>query len=300
MHILITGATGGIGRYLVSYLMSNTNHSVLTVNRSVEKARSVLGEENERLAHSTIDFRDEILKFEPSVIIHLASYVTNKDDLESGIQLVESNILFGLRLLELTREINTLELFLNFGTFAEFKSGKEKIDNAYLYSASKTAFRVFTDFYSSILNYTILNLIPFTVYGTNDESKKLFDFILDGFIGRDMVKFSPGEQKLDFIHVHDICRIIEKLMETPQVKKLSTKTIDLGTGVTHTPQQVAEIMGRKLNMQSKHVWGALEYRKRDVMYACADISILNNFNCTPVINLEKGVDDYLTERGYIQ
>lgn len=296
MNILITGATGAVGRELVAYLLQNPDNKILTVNRSVEKAQSLLGKQSESLIHLTINESEEILAFEPEVVIHLTAYVSNACDVENGLKLIESNISYGVRLLEVIKQIDNVRLFLNFGTFAEYRKGGNKVDNAYLYSATKTAFRAFADFYASCSNYTLLHLVPFTVYGTKDEKKKIFDYIYDGFFSETPVAMSPGLQMLDFIHVKDICSIISKIIVIEKIHKYNGHEIQLGTGRVHNLRQVADIMQKKLQRQPKHDWGKLPFRDRDVMFACANINPLIELNCAPLISLNEGVEEYLSNR----
>lgn len=296
MNILITGATGAVGRELVAYLLQNPDNKILTVNRSVEKAQSLLGKQSASLIHLTINESEEIIAFEPEVVIHLAAYVSNACDLENGLNLIESNISYGVRLLEIIKQIDNVRLFLNFGTFAEYRKGGNKVDNAYLYSASKTAFRAFADFYASSSNYTLLHLVPFTVYGTKDEKKKIFDYIYDGFFNETPVAMTLGLQMLDFIHVKDICSIISKIIVFKEIHKYNGHEIQLGTGRVHNLRQVADIMQEKLQRQPKHDWGKLPFRDRDVMFACANINPLIELNCVPHISLNEGIEEYLSNR----
>lgn len=296
MNLLITGATGAVGRELVLYLLQDKNNKIITVNRSIEKAKNLLGEQSPRLIHFTINDTEEIIACKPEVIIHLAANVTSSCDLENGLKLIESNISYGVRLLEMVKQMDNVRLFLNFGTFAEYRKGGNKFDNAYLYSASKTAYRAFADFYASSSNYTLLHLVPFTVYGTKDEKKKVFDYIYEGFFSESMVPMTNGLQMLDFIHIKDICNIINKIIAFKGISFYNGHEIQLGTGRVHNLRQVATIMQKKIQRQPKHDWGKLPLRNRDVLFACANINFLIEINCLPEISLSDGIEEYLENR----
>ncbi len=296
MKILITGVTGALGRKLVPYLLKNKEVSILAIHRNIEKATQLFGNTSS-IQFATLEESNEIIAFKPEVIIHLASYVTSSDLLEEGKKLIDSNIFYGVQLLDILKIANSVKLFLNFGTFAEYKTGNEKINNTYLYSASKTAFRAFIEYYSSVQNFQIIHLVPYTIYGTDDEKKKIFDFILDGFYSENPVNMSPGLQKLDFIHVDDVCSVIDTLIHSTSIHKFHTHNIYLGTGEAHTLRQVAAMMESILGISPKHNWGGLSYRNQEVMYACANINPLISLNCVPNIDLRSGILTYLKEKG---
>ena len=289
MKILITGATGAVGQKLIPYLLQlNNNVEILTINRNLDKAIQSFGVP-ENIKHLTISNSNEIIAFKPEIVIHLASYVTSGDSFEEGEKLIESNITFGIQLLDILKKSNSVNLFLNFGTFAEFKMGGEKTNNTYLYSASKTAFRAFIEYYASIMEFTLIHLVPYTIYGTNDEKKKIFDFILDGFYAESPVKMSPGLQKLDFIHVDDVCRIIYTIITSPKVSNYHLENIYVGSGESHTLRKVASIMEEILTISPKHEWGGLPYRNQEVMFACANINPLIELDCVPKVDLKTGI-----------
>ena len=54
--------------------------------------------------------------------------------------MMRANIEFGVLLLDVLSRCPAMKLFVNTGSFAEFRYGNGDFDAAYLYTASKTAF----------------------------------------------------------------------------------------------------------------------------------------------------------------
>lgn len=289
MNILITGATGFVGRHLIPVLLRE-GHQLICVIRDREKAVSLLGEQH--ILYISPENLHEISIYKPECVIHLAAYLTSHDDLESLNKLLESNIIFGSRLLDALKQCNyDMKLFINLGTFAEYRLGPMKIDNAYLYSATKTAFKQLLEYYADSSGYKYINIIPYTIYGGSDDSqKKVIDYIKDSFDVSEAVKMSAGKQVLDFIHIDDVvsflCFVIQNMSHF--IKK-SFIDYHLGTGIGTSLQELSYIIEAKYQKKCNINWGILPYRPRDIMYAVAPIGRLLDMGWKPTIALKDGV-----------
>jgi len=293
MKILVTGSTGFIGRHLVPKLLA-ANFQVLELTRDTEKSYHLFGNRTEK--HQLDDNQDSLLSiinnYKPEIVIHLASYLTSLDDYNSLNKLLSTNITFFCHLLDALKE-NKLKLFINTGTCAEYYYGDEVFDPAYLYAATKTASRVFLDYYSKLNGYKQATVVPYTVYGGNDSQKKVIDIIYESIDSETPVDMSPGEQVLDFIHIDDVTDFYMKLIEKNNDLPYKSN-FKLGTGRGHTLKQVAEIIENITRKKTNINWGGKEYRKSDVLYAVAKISEIQELNVT--INLNDGICSYIKAR----
>lgn len=288
MEILITGATGFVGRHLIPVLLQNRNNHLILVVRNIEKAQSLFG--NNPIDYISASDLNDLRQYSPTHVIHLAAYLTSKDDEESMEKLMDANILFGTKLLNILKDISTIKLFINFGTFAEYRLGPMEIDNAYLYSATKTAFEAILSFYASLSNYKYIDIIPYSIYGGNDSQKKVMDYIKDSLDSPRPIKMSGGEQILDFIHINDVVSFIEFiLLHTEKFIEDSTMKYHLGTGKGTSIRELSQIIEKIYNKKSNIQWGGIPYRKRDIMYAVAPIAKLLKMGWKPRITLEKGL-----------
>jgi CDP-paratose synthetase len=289
MKILVTGVTGFIGRHLLPKLAMNETIELMTVNRTLQKANDLL--QINQCTHILVDELDKIKNFEPEIVFHLASMVTSRNDRDVLDEILASNILFGVKLLDILKECSAVKLFVNTGSFAEYRLGVDKVDNAYLYTAAKTAFRQFVDYYSNLCGYKYIHIVPYTIYGGKDSQKKIIDYIIDSFSAETPVKMTKGEQILDFIHIDDVISFfvyivneLNKFLELP-----NGETLYLGTGKGTSIRKLAELLEQKYHQKANIEWGGLPYRNRDVMYAVAPIEKLIELGWYPKISIEEGL-----------
>ncbi len=292
MKILITGSTGFVGQNFIPYLFRNfPDAKVITINRDVAKA-SLLYQYN-NITHLSINEINKIKQFNPELVFHFAALSTSRNDSDIIHPLIAANIEFGVLLLDILRYCNNLTLFVNIGSFAEYRLGPKKIDDSYLYTASKSAFKIFLEYYSKLCSFKFIHLVPYTIYGGKDTAKKLINYIIDSLDAKEPIKMTAGEQILDFIHVNDIVNfflfLVENFNTFSQVS--NGEEFHLGTGkgtqVRELALLVESIYKKKCNVE----WGGLPYRDRDTMYAVAPIA--NNLELLgwrTQIDLKKGIE----------
>lgn len=289
MKIMITGATGFVGRHLVPKLISK-GYQLLELTIEPKLSETLYGNKTEK--HVITDNQTILVKcievFNPEVVIHLASYLSASDDYVTLQKLLTTNIVFFCRLLDALKNTD-IGLFVNTGTFAEYCKGDEVLDPAYLYSATKTASRSFLDYYSKAYEFKQSTVIPYTIYGGQDTQKKIIDIMFNSVSSQVPIDLSPGEQVLDFIHVDDVAdfyaMLIEKKEELPAISNLH-----LGTGKGHTLRELACIIEKVTGHRPNINWGGKQYRPTDVMYAVANTKwIIENLNWQPSEQLEQGI-----------
>lgn len=185
-----------------------------------------------------------------------------------------------------------MKLFIYTGSFAEYRLGVKRIDTAYLYSATKTAFRAFLEYFTQLNDYKYITAIPYTVYGGKPTVKRIMDYMMDAKDSKIPVDMTGGLQILDFIHVDDISSFFFHTIKNIETyMKLSNgEEFHLGTGIGTTLRQVASIIERECGCKLNINWGGHPYRDRDTMYAVAPI--MRNVELTgwrAEINIHEGI-----------
>lgn len=300
MNLLITGATGFVGRHLVPELIRQSN-SILEITRSSDKSIKLFGNKINRIKYDKSDHEalvSEVENFQPDICIHLASYLTANDDLHSLNELIESNVKFTCIVLDALKNTG-LQTFINTGSFAEYFNGDGELDPAYLYTATKTASRIFVDYYSKSYGFNYFTIAPYTIYGGKDTQKKIIDIIYDSLDSPTAIDLTPGDQILDFIHINDVVNFYTTAVKY-QKKVPSGTSFQLGFGMGHTLKELALIMEKKTGRKANINWGGRQYRTRDVMFAKANTSQQYHlFGWRPSISLDEGVQMYLEKKKYL-
>lgn len=300
MRIALTGVTGFIGQNLLPMLLQYTSktNDYLTINRQVEKANGLFPKDKYlNFKHVSSDNFAEIKKFNPEILIHLAAFSTSRNDEEIIHPLLMTNIEFGVKMLSVLNQCPDFTLFVNVGTFAEYRYGNGQLKNAYLYSASKTAFRSFLEYYASLGNgFDYINVVPYSVYGGKKTIKRLFDYLKESIDSSTSVNMTKGEQVLDFIHVDDVARFFVSVVNHPQNFKglsVNEREFHLGTGKGTSIREVAtmieEITHKKCNIN----WGGRTYRDQDIMYSVAPIGQNHICDWKAKISLLEGLSKFL-------
>lgn len=288
MRILITGATGFLGRVLLPMAIEKIPDATFMCCVRSETDAKAFKNVPKILCSVGVDMA-LIQQFNPEVVIHLAAYNTAQESLSDIDALVESNIHYGLQLLYALRT-TSLRLFINTGSFSQYSQSGD----AYLYSASKSAFEIFLKYYSREYQWKYINVVPYSIYGGEKTIKRILDYIIESIDAATPVDMSPGEQYLDFIHVYDVASFYISVLENIESMTLGD-IFHIGTGKATSIRELAtvveEVSGRKCNIN----WGGRAYRSNDIMYACAPRQEKRDLIWQPQFSLMSGIREYMKE-----
>ena len=272
MRLLITGVTGFVGRNLIPLLIERfPSIRILSLNRNIEKAVTLFP--YPQIKHVGSEDFEALKQFNPHLVFHLATLSTPRDDSEIIPELIGTNITYGVKLLSELRNCSNLRLFVNTGTFSEYRFGGEIINDAYLYAVTKSAFRTFLEYFSDLSGYNYINIIPYTIYGGEPTIKRLMDYLIESLDARTPIDMSEGKQVLDFLHIKDLCEfylyIIQNEKEFCKIKR--GEIFHIGTGIGTSIRKVSQIIEKVYHRKCNINWGGLPYRRRDIMRAIAPI-----------------------------
>ncbi len=273
--IIITGSTGYIGLEVVKCLKRlEPDCEIFPIGRDTS-------------------IFDTKIDFEVRSVVHLATLSSSSDSEELLEPMFRANLLFGTQLLNwLDRNEQKNTVFINTGSFAEYRLGVSNgFQPAYLYTATKTAFRSILNYYKAKGVCKVITAVPYTVYGGHDRTKKIINYLADALDAKQPVSFTKGEQVLDFVHVQDVALFFAQIALQPQA--LAEGTYHLGTGIGTSVRTVAEMLEKMSGKRLNANWGGLPYRPLDVMTAVAPENKTLEAFWKPKISIEQGLREYL-------
>lgn len=265
MNILLTGATGFVGKNLLPALMRDHDVHILV------RPGSNWGELG--IEH-VVEFSDDIpflaaylQQNEIEGVIHLASLYIAEHKSEQVKDIVSSNVYLGTALLEACK-LAGVKWFLNTGTIWQNYNAPDYSD-AYnpvnLYAASKQAFITMSKFYTETSDIRFCTLKLCDTFGANDTRKKIFALFDRIAASGEVLDMSAGEQYLDILNIEDVvsgfCHLVNLLHEG----KNKRNEYVLTSGHQIKLKDLAEVYAHNHNVKLNINWGGRPYRQREVM-----------------------------------
>ena len=251
MNILITGATGFIGSYLIDTLLNDSNYNIIILKRSTSNTFRIdkLLSRVEVYDIDTIEL-DEVFKNNKiNGIIHLATHYVKEHKTKDINNLIESNITFPTKLVELSVEYG-VEYFINTGTFFEYSfnsnpvTEKSDITPYNLYAATKLAFNNMLAYYGNNTNLNIVTLKLAAPFGYNDN-QKLVPYLIKTVLNDEEIILEKGEQEWDFIYVKDVVSAYIKTIDLCQNSKRSIfEEILIGTSNKTSIKKIVNVINK--------------------------------------------------------
>jgi nucleoside-diphosphate-sugar epimerase len=212
-RILVTGATGFIGRHLVRGLTAAGNRLIVVVRESSQVEMCEFDTDVQVVVHGGKPgiFQEAMGQHSVCGVIHLASEYVKDDNPASISSLVESNISFGAQVADAASRAGA-RWFLNVGTTWQHFRGQEG-DAANFYAATKNSFEQILNYYQASRDLVSVNVYLSDTYGPGDRRGKILNTWRDAALDGRVVKMSPGQQKLNLLHVDDVCSALLLLVE---------------------------------------------------------------------------------------
>lgn len=285
--IVLTGATGFVGRHLLTGLLA-ARYSVVALHRrpTADGLRREAGLTWVPLAEAATVFKRQRI----DAVCHLATAYGNGMALT---EVLESNVVMPLRLLEFAIE-GRIALFVSTDTFfakpvfnyphmeSYIESKRQFIRWAGLAAASATATKV-------------VNARVEHVYGPGDGPQKFVPYVLRELQANAPLALTPGDQQRDFVHVDDVVSAYLRILASAKAHPAGLSEIQIGTGESHTVRAFVETARTLCGSASTLNFGAYPHRPQEIMYSQADITVLRTLGWNPVHSLTSGIRALLEE-----
>lgn len=266
MRILVTGATGFVGQHLLPYLEKQGHEVYALVRPSTDGSKVytnhlyVFEDDIEHLA-------SYLLENHVDGIIHLASLYIAEHKPEDIKNIVTSNVYLGTAVMEAAVKAG-VKWFLNTGTIWQ-NYNVEPYSDTYcpvnLYAASKQAFMDMAKYYTEVSDIKFCTLKLCDTYGANDTRRKIFALFEQIAKSGECLKMSPGDQKLDIVHIDNVVRDFEALAEKLDNGEQLREEYVVSSGRQKSLKEIAKQYEIDHQVILNIEWGGRPYRKREVM-----------------------------------
>lgn len=269
MKILVTGATGFVGKNLIKRMRDE--HELHILVRPQSRCDSV-GVERRLVMDSQDDISiprmAEYLRSNGiEGIIHLASLYVAEHESGQIRDLVLSNVYLGTALLEATTKAG-VRWFLNTGTiWQNFNApdGSDLYNPVNLYAASKQAFMTMARYYTETCGLRFCTLKLCDTYGEGDTRRKIMALFKDIAASGRHLDMSPGEQRLDLLHIDDVVDGFVLLAKKLSDGAALRDEYVLSSGQQTRLKDLARMFEEANKVRLDITWGGRPYRKREVM-----------------------------------
>lgn len=292
-NILVTGASGFIGKSLIAKLLKRKEQVHAIVMSNTHPLKKLLGTSRVYRADlSNYSLIEKIItKIMPQIIFHLAAYPDKGNDLKDIQATFRSNVLGTLNLLMASNRIN-YENFVFAGSFKEYGDQPVPFKENYRlnplssYATSKAAAEQYCDLFQSF-GKPITRLRLATIYGPGQDQNTLISSVIKSALSNKKVMITTGEQTRDFLYVGDAVNALIKSAIIPSAKG---EVYNIGSGSETRIADIVEKIVRLCKSNSQIRKGAVPQRINEVMHMYGDVSkAKKKLRWEPKTNLNEGL-----------
>jgi len=301
-NILITGGAGFIGSHLVKhYLEKEEVDKVIVIDALyIGGSTDNLPIDNDKLELIVMDLNNEKLeeeidKYEPKYVVHMAAHTHVDRSIENGIPFGRSNVMGTINLMESLKNKEYLEKILVFSTDETLGVRLEgemyeddKLTPRNVYSASKAGQEMMAD------GYRITHKTPCVIsrcsnaYGPNQWPEKLLPVIINKVLkGEKIPVYGKGDQLREWTYVKDICRAVETILKKSEIGQIW----HISSNEEKVNLDVIKYVVKKLGKDPNDFIEFVEDRKGHDFRYCLNCARLKEAGWKPEFDFEDGMKE---------
>ncbi len=258
-RVLVTGATGFIGRHLCRRLveLGVATYGLSRSASDVTVPQGVIPVAADVTHRQTVV--EAIERIRPSHVLHLAAAGVTEPFLPIE-QAVDVNVSGTVHVLEASYHAG-VQRFVHVGTAYEHRSDEAERGLNSPYVASKISAWLFWRAFVEKQAIDSVAVRLYHVYGPQ-QLRGLLPAAMQAAQRHDVFKMTPGEQRRDFVYIDDV---VEALGATLTTTHLSRTTYDIGTGCGWQVKAAVARIFQLMNSRGRYEAGAMAYRPHEEM-----------------------------------
>lgn len=252
--VLVTGATGFLGRHLVSQLVRSgacvyaTTHALLF--RHHDPVRWIAVDLSNAEALSTT-----ARALQPDFVFHLGGRVSAAVEPELVTATFDTLLASSITLLA-AAQAGAIGRLVLVGSTDEPHHGEAP---ASPYGAAKAAMMDYGRLYARSFDTPVVAVRPAETYGPGQARNKLLPYTVAAALQGVRPRLSSGRRRGDWVHVDDV---VDGMLAAARHASPGDE-IDLGTGTLHSNREVVETLLHALEVEVEPMWGAVPDRPNE-------------------------------------
>lgn len=291
MRVLVTGATGFVGAYVVRALLDGGHDVTALLQPGASTGRLDGLEGRYRALPGSLEearaLRPALENFRPEVCVHLAWYAEPGKYLDAPENV--SALTGSLALLEELAGAGCAHV-LAVGSCAEYASATVPVAEESptgpdtLYAAAKLSLALTGERFAARRGVGFAWARLFLLYGPGEDRRRAIPSLMRSLLKGEPYSATAGEQVRDYLHVEDVAAALVTL-----AARRATGIFNICSGVPVTMRAVMETVGRIAGREDLIRFGERPYRDWEPMYLCGDNGRLKAQGWTPRWTLPEGL-----------
>ena len=303
--VIVTGANGFIGKYLVKYLLEQNVYVIgIDKEENINNVTQSTKYYNIKLHLDELDKLKEYSELENADVIYHLAWNGSAGDKRADYELQIENIKYTCKVVEMAQQLGC-KRFVGIGSVTELMyrdyipSDYSTPENVASYAVGKIGAEYFSKILCNKLNIDYIWTYIANIYGLGGNAANIVEYLIRCYGNKQIPELTKGEQLADFIFVSDVARALHLIGE----KGESNVSYYVGYGSPRPLKEYVEIVRDLVNVEMDTGLGRKKFNGNSINFEKIDYrKIHDELGFFPHISFELGIGkmiDDLRKRGII-
>ena len=266
-RVLVTGASGFLGRNLIHFLQANgiDNCAVFRPESNLWRYRNFETSSVSAELNDSHFWEDYFLRNRITHIVHLATYGSYPDQTDTQ-KTIATNLFSSLSFTQIAMQSKNLVTFISAGSGSEYdplkgvSSENDIGKSANIYGATKTAYGLVASRMAEDYGKNFAHLRLFTMYGPWEQPTRIIPRLLVHASNGTLPPLSDAKNARDYVYVNDVLTLFLKMITK---NDSFNTTVNVGSGISTTLGSLVKDVKEIYNLSVNPQWGVFPSRTFD-------------------------------------
>ena len=304
--ILITGSSGFIGINLVNHLSKKNIYNIIGIDIK-SLSVSAYNSKNINFCFKDIGKINNKDLLDVDIVIHLAAIKKHNASTQyEEFKLITTNIKNTYKLFNLAKKSKKVKkiifassLYANGNLHKKMVKESDKNNPRTLYGASKLFGENILSYISENSNIKCISLRLYFIYGNSQYDGSGYPSVFYSTLEKLHHNTNPeirndGNQELDYLHVDDLCKLIEKIIRSNNLPKYMI--LNASSSKTYKIKDIIKIItnnwNQKFHTKFKPIFKGQDFTN-GTFRSGSNNKAKKMFNWNPKISIKNGIKNYI-------